>query len=187
MVTEEKTKQVENLAQEIANSETIVFSDYAGLTVTEMTELRRKLSELGADFKVVKNTLLRRALEKEGLSLSDGLTGPTVALFSGESDPIESVKVLVTYLKDKGRGEVKSGFFEKVFIAASELKTLASLPGIAALQARLVVQLSAPIRKFAYLLSGNQQKLVSVLDRIATARGGTPQNAVAKEGGGESS
>lgn len=172
MVTEGKIKQVENLAQEVANSEAIIFSDYAGLTVTEMTELRRRLSELGADFKVVKNTLLQLALEKEGLSLSDELTGPTVVFFSGESYPIESVKVLVTYFKDKGRGEVKAGFFEKVFIAASELKALASLPGVATLQVRLVAQLSAPIRKFAYLLSGNQQKLVSVLDRIAKQEGG---------------
>ncbi|GMR18893.1 MAG: 50S ribosomal protein L10 [Patescibacteria group bacterium] len=172
MVTKEKAKQVENLIDEIARSEAVVFSDYAGFTVTEMTELRRKLSELGAVLQVTKNSLLKLALEKGGLPLPRELTGPTATLFSGEADPIESIKTLASFIKEKGKGEVKSGFFEKAFVAAEEVGALASLPGKKVLQAQLVNRLAAPIYNLAYVLGNGPQKLVSVLDQITKQRGG---------------
>jgi len=171
MVSEEKVQQVEELAKEAAESGAVVFSDYSGLTVTEMSELRKKLMELGADLRVVKNTLLGLALEKAGLK--DGeIEGPTAALFSRSADPIESIKILVSYLKEKAKGQVKSGFFEKKSMAAEGFAELALLPGKAALQSRLVSQLSSPIFKLAYVLSAQQQKLVMIFDAIAKTKGG---------------
>ncbi|OGC62463.1 50S ribosomal protein L10 [candidate division WWE3 bacterium RIFCSPLOWO2_01_FULL_53_14] len=171
MIKEEKINQVEELAKEAAESGAVVFSDYSGLTVMEMSELRRKLTELGADLRVVKNTLLRLAMEKAGLSV-EVLEGPTAALFSRSADPIESIKILVSYLKGKAKGEVKFGFLEKSFMAAAGLVELAMLPGKAVLQALLVSQLSAPIYRLAYVLSAQQRKLVTVLDAISKTKGG---------------
>jgi large subunit ribosomal protein L10 len=168
---QEKVNQIEELAKEAAESGAVVFSDYSGLTVTEMSELRKKLAAIGADLRVVKNTLLVLALEKA--DLKDGeLKGPTAALFSRSADPIESIKVLVSYLKEKAKGEVKFGFFEKNQTAAARLMELAVLPGKLVLQDQLVSQLSAPIYKLAYVLSVQQKKLVVILDAISKTKGG---------------
>lgn len=171
MIKEEKVRQVEELAQGAAGSGAVVFADYSGLTVTEMSELRKKLSEIGANFLVVKNTLIGLALKKAGLD-SESLEGPTAVLLTLSADPIESIKILVSYLKEKAKGEVKFGFFEKSLMVAAGIADLALIPGKAVLQARLVSQLSAPIYKLAYVLSAQQQKLVMVLDAISKSKGG---------------
>ncbi|MEX1068564.1 MAG: 50S ribosomal protein L10 [Patescibacteria group bacterium] len=171
MIKEEKVQQVEELAKEATESGAVVFSDYSGLTVTEMSELRKRLSALGADLRVVKNTLLNLAMEKANFQI-EGLEGPTAALFSRSADPIESIKILVSYLKEKAKGEVKFGFFEKAKTAAEGILELAALPGKAVLQAQLVSRLSSPIYKLAYVLSAQHQKIVMVLDQISKTRGG---------------
>lgn len=172
MVTEEKVKQVEELAQEAAESGVVIFSDYSGLTVAEMTELRKRLTVLGADFRIVKNTLLKRSLEKANLGLEEELIGPTAALFSRTADPIESVKVLVSFLKEKAKGELKFGLFEKARMAAEEILSLAAIPGKAVLQARFVSQLISPVHRLVHTLSNSQQGLVLVLSQISKSRGG---------------
>lgn len=172
MVSEEKIKQVEELTQEAAGSGAVVFSDYSGLTVAEMTELRKRLAEIGADFRIVKNTLLKRSLEKANLGLEEELTGPTAAMFSRSADPIESVKVLASFLKEKAKGEIRSGFFEKAKMAATEFLSLAALPSKAALQARFISLIISPVYKLAYILSNSQKKLVLVLGQISKSKGG---------------
>jgi len=181
MLKEEKVKQVEELAQKAQESGAVVLSDYRGLSVAELAELRGKLSALGADFQVVKNTILKRALEKAALSLPGELTGPTGVLFSQSADPLESLKTLVTLLKEKGKGEVKLGFldatgaasnsrsarFEKARMAAEELLSLAALPGRKVLEAQLVFQLLSPIHKLSDVLRSPGQRFISVLSQVA--------------------
>jgi len=171
MIKEEKVNQIEELAKEAAESGAVVFSDYSGLTVMEMSELRKKLTALGADLRVVKNTLLRLAMEKASLPV-EALEGPTAALFSLTADPIESVKTLVMFLKEKGKGALKFGFFDKVRIELDRLVELAAIMPKPVLQAKLVSQLKSPIFKLAYVLSSQQQKLVTVLSQISKTRGG---------------
>ena len=171
MVNEEKINQVEKLAKEAAESGAVMFSDYSGLTVVEMSELRKRLAVLGADLRVVKNALVGLALEKAELKGGE-LEGSTAALFSRSADPIESIKVMVSYLKEKAKGEVKFGFFEKKPMAAEGFAELAMLPGKTVLQSLLVLQLFSPIYKLAYVLSASQQKLVMVLSQISKTRGG---------------
>lgn len=163
---EEKIKQVEELSQKIQESGAVILSDYRGLSVAEMSQLRKQLSEIGADLKVVKNTLLRFALEKVKLPLSGELKGPTAVLLIEAGDPLESIKALVTFLKAKEKGEVKLGFWEKAAMSAAEVLALAALPGRKVLEARLVAQLASPINKLSYMLSGQSRRLVSVLDRM---------------------
>jgi large subunit ribosomal protein L10 len=171
MITEDKKEQVEKLIEVADASDAVVMSDYSGLTVSEVNELRGKLAELGADLKVVKNTLLGIALEKAGLK-NGGLSGPTAVLFSQNADPLESIKTLVSFLKEKGKGEVKFGFFEKAFVEASRIKELAAIPGMDVLQAQLVSHLSSPLYRFANVLSGGPQRLAGVLNQIAKLGGG---------------
>lgn len=174
MIKEEKIQQVEELAQEAAESGAVIFSDYSGLTVTEMSELRRRLSELGADLRVAKNTLLRLAMEKADLKEGE-FEGPTAVLLSRSADPIESIKTLVLFLKEKGKGAVKFGFFEKKLAEMARIVELATIPSKSVLQAQLVSQFKSPIFKLAYILSSQQQKLVLVLDRVSKSKGGVNQ------------
>lgn len=172
MIKDEKIRQVEELSQKAQESGAVVLSDYRGLTVAEMAELRKKLAELGASLQVAKNTLLKFALEKAKLSLPQELTGPTAVLFSRSADPLESIKILVTFLKAKEKGEVKAGFWEKAALTVEQLLSLAAIPGRKVLEARLVAQLASPINKLAYVLSGQSKRLVSVLDHLVKVRGG---------------
>ncbi|NIT04478.1 50S ribosomal protein L10 [Candidatus Saccharibacteria bacterium] len=168
---QEKKQQVDELTNEISASQAVVFSDYSGLTVGEIGDLRKRLSDLGARFKVVKNTLLNIALEKSGLK--DGkLAGPTAILTTGDADPFESIKMLVSTFKERDKGEVKFGFFENAFVDSVKIAELAAIPGREVLQARVVSQLSAPISNLAYLLNGTSQRLVVALDQIAKGKGG---------------
>jgi len=171
MVKEEKKLQVEKLSEEIAASGAVVLADYSGLTVPQVQALRGKLAEMGASFKVIKNTLISLAFEKA--NLKDGeLEGPTAVLLSKKADPLEVIKVLVAIFKESGKGEVKFGFFEKGFVGAQQVLELASLPGKKTLQNKLVSQLISPIWRFANALSYGQKSLVTVLSEVAKAKGG---------------
>lgn len=168
---EEKIKQVEKLAEGLKGSQAVVFSDYAGLSVAEMSELRKKLGELGAVFKVIKNTLIKLAAEKAGVPFEE-LAGPTAVLLSQEADPIECVKAVVSIFKEAGKGEVKFGIFEGSLLDVAGISELAFLPSKAALQGRLVGMLISPIFRFVTVLQGTQRSFVSVLDQIGKSKGG---------------
>jgi len=179
MKKEDKVEQVEKLTEGLKESQAVLFADYSGLSVVEMTALRRKLSQLGAELRVVKNTLIKLAAEKAKLPLKDlpvgkaGLSGPTAVLFSREADPIESFKAVVAAFKEKG--EVKFGVFEGGLLDAPKVLELARLPTRAVLEARLVGALSSPIVKFVLTLKESQRSLVAVLGQVAKARGGGQQ------------
>lgn len=172
----EKVQQVEKLTEGIKESQAVLFADYSGLSVSEMTGLRKKLSQLGAELKVVKNTLIKLAAEKVKLSLEDlpagkvGLSGPTVVLLSREADPIESIKTLVSAFKEKGT--VKFGFLEGKILDAARVLELARLPSRTVLEGRLVRSLNSPLTKFAYILKEIQRSLVAVLVEVSKAKGG---------------
>ncbi|MEX1061523.1 MAG: 50S ribosomal protein L10 [Patescibacteria group bacterium] len=171
MVKEEKKLQVEKLSEDLAASDAVVLSDYSGLSVAQVQTLRGKLAELGASFKVIKNTLIKLAFEKA--NLKDGeLEGPTAVLLSQKADPIEVIKNLVSTFKEAGKGEVKFGFFEKGFLAAPQVLELSALPGKKGLQAKLVSQLVSPIWHFSNALSYGPRSLVMVLSQVANAKGG---------------
>jgi len=182
----QKIQQVEKLAEGFKESQAIIFSDYSGLSVLEMTDLRKRLSQLaatggpsprgeagrhgrGAELKVVKNTLIKLAAQKSKLSLPD-LTGPTAVLLSKKADPIESIKTLVSAFKEKGT--VKFGVFEGDLLATEGVLELAHLPARAVLEGRLVTVLVSPITKFALILKGTQRSLVTVLTEVGRVRGG---------------
>jgi len=192
----QKIQQVEKLAEGFKESQAIIFSDYSGLSVLEMTDLRKRLSQLaatggpsprgeagrhgrGAELKVVKNTLIKLAAQKSKLSLAD-LTGPTAVLLSKKADPIESIKTLVSAFKEKGT--VKFGVFssqgrsasgrEWDLLATEGVLELAHLPARAVLEGRLVTVLVSPITKFALILKGTQRSLVTVLTEVGRVRGG---------------
>ncbi len=146
----EKKKQiVEEITEKLQNSVSTVIVDYRGLTVAEITELRKQLREAGVEFKVYKNTLMRRAAEQAGLAdLNEALVGPSAVAFSTE-DVIAPAKILNNFAKEHENLEIKIGVIEGKVASKEEVKAIAELPSREGLLSMLLSVLQAPIRNFA--------------------------------------
>jgi len=146
---EQKKRIVEEITEKLKKSQTTVIVDYRGLNVAEITELRKQLREAGVEFKVYKNTLMRRAAEKAELSgLNEFLTGPNAVAFS-EHDPVMPAKILNDFAKKNEKLEIKAGVVEGRLVSISEIKALAELPPREGLLSMLLSVLQAPVRNFA--------------------------------------
>ncbi|MBY0121906.1 50S ribosomal protein L10 [Bacillus sp. S/N-304-OC-R1] len=146
---ESKKQIVEEIAEKLKTSVSTVVVDYRGLTVAQVTELRKQLREAGVEFKVYKNTLTRRAAEVAELSaLNEVLTGPNAIAFSTE-DVIAPAKIINEFAKKNEALEIKSGVIEGNVASAEEVKALAELPSREGLLSMLLSVLQAPIRNLA--------------------------------------
>ncbi|MFC0469758.1 50S ribosomal protein L10 [Halalkalibacter kiskunsagensis] len=148
-VLEQKKQVVSDIATKLRDSKSTVVVDYRGLTVAEVTELRKQLREAGVEFKVYKNTLARRATaEAELTALDEQLVGPTAIAFSTE-DVIAPAKVINEFAKKHEALEIKAGVIEGQVATVAEVKALAELPSREGLLSMLANVLQAPVRGFA--------------------------------------
>jgi len=144
----------------------VVLTDYRGLTVTQISALRRMLSEEGVKYKVVKNTLTLLAAKKAGLEgLEQYLQGPT-AIAYGYDDPVTPVKLLAKFAKRNEQLSIKGGALEKNILGKDELRRLSELPSKEVLLARTLGNFQAPLVGFVNVLQGSIRNLVYVLDAI---------------------
>ncbi len=167
-VLTQKQQIVEGLVERINRSAAGVLVDYKGISVEADTKLRRELREAGVEYTVVKNTLLRFATEKTGLSeLSEVLNG-TTAFATSENDPVAAAKLLQKYADNSlGAFSIKAGFVDGKAIDAEGVKALAKLPSREVLIAQVLGGLNAPITGFVNVLNGNIRGLVVALNAIA--------------------
>lgn len=148
-IIEQKKQIVAEIADRFKASQTVVVVDYRGLTVAEVTELRKQLREAGVEFKVYKNSLTRRAAEAAELAgLNESLTGPNAIAFSNE-DVVAPAKILNDFAKKHEALEIKSGVIEGNVASAEDIKALAELPSREGLLSMLLSVLQAPIRNLA--------------------------------------
>ncbi len=148
-VIEQKKQVVDEIAEKLQASNSIVVVDYRGLNVAEVTELRKQLREAGIEFKVYKNTLTRRAVEKLELTdLNDALVGPNAIAFGGE-DVVAPAKILNNFAKEHEALEIKAGVIEGNVASVEEIKALAELPSREGLLSMLLSVIQAPIRNLA--------------------------------------
>ncbi|MCO4345714.1 50S ribosomal protein L10 [Staphylococcus agnetis] len=149
-IIEAKKQHVDEISEQLKSSVSTVFVDYRGLTVAEVTELRKQLREAGVQYKVYKNTMLRRAAEKAGIEgLDEYLAGPTAVAFTTE-DVVAPAKVIAGFAKEHEALEIKTGVMEGSVISAEQVKTVGSLPSHEGLVSMLLSVLQAPMRNFAY-------------------------------------
>ncbi|KKK34866.1 50S ribosomal protein L10 [Salinicoccus sediminis] len=149
-VIEAKSQHVDAISEQLKNSVSTVLVDYRGLSVSEMTELRKQLRDAGVEFKVYKNTMTRRAAEKAELTeINEFLTGPNALAFSNE-DVISPAKIINEFAKDHEALEIKAGIIEGTFTPAEDVKAIATLPNKDGLVSMLLSVLQAPVRNFAY-------------------------------------
>ncbi len=162
----EKVAQVEALEAWLRGAAAAILTDYRGLNVGELGQLRARLREAGAEYRVVKNTLLRRAVAALGIAgLDPYLEGPTAIAVSRE-DPVAPARALQEFIRQMRKLEVKGALVEGRVMTAEEVRALADLPGKAQLRARLLGALQSPAAGLAGVLRGVQRNLVYALDQI---------------------
>lgn len=146
---EKKKVVVQEIADKLSKSKTVILADYRGLNVKQMNELRKQLREANVEFQVLKNTLTRRACEQVGIDgLNEHLTGPTAVAFSYE-DVVAPAKILHKFAKENKALEIKAGVVEGRTVGLDEIKELADLPSREGLLSMLLSVLQAPMRNFA--------------------------------------
>lgn len=144
----------------------VVLTDFRGLNVTQITELRNRLRERGAGYQVVKNTLLRQAVANIGQAeLDKYLLGPTGVAYSYENS-VDPAKVLQSFARQNANLKLKAGILEGKVIDAQAVQRLASLPNREVLMARLLASFQFPLTGLVSVLQANLRQLVSVLAAI---------------------
>ncbi|HHW54923.1 MAG: 50S ribosomal protein L10 [bacterium] len=166
MARPEKEAIVAELKEKLEQSKAAILTDYRGLNVAAMTELRRLMREQGLEYRVVKNTLTRFAAQELGLDdLEPYLEGPTAIAFSFE-DPVAPAKVIMDFAKEHKQLEVKAGLLRGKVIQPEGVKELADLPPREVLLAQVLGGLQAPIAGLVGVLNGAPRNLVYVLEAI---------------------
>lgn len=169
-VLSEKQAIVAALTEKLQGSVAGVIVDYSGITVAEDTEMRRKLRENNVDYAVVKNTLLRFAINNSGLEELDPLLNGTTSLAVSVDDPVAPAKIIKEYAdKLNGRFEIKGGFMDGKVISLDEVNALASIPALPVLQAQVLGTMLAPITSFAVVIKAIAEKLGGPVEAEAAA------------------
>ena len=144
-----KKEIVNEITEKFKNSESVVLFSYQGLTVSDLSELRKNLKDADGEIKVYKNTLSRRAAEAAGLEgINESLTGPNAIACSSE-DVVAPAKIINEFAKKNEALEIKAGIIEGTVSSVEDVKALAELPSREGLLSMLLSVLQAPVRNFA--------------------------------------
>lgn len=157
----QKEELVASMRNTFEETGVVVVTQYSGLTVTQLTDLRAKMREVGAEFKVTKNRLTRLALEGTAYEgLSDTFTGPTAIAYA--TDPVSVAKVAVDYAKGNEKLVLIGGGMPGTVLDANGVKALASMPSLDESRAKIVGLLQAPAGKIAAVLQAPAGQLARV-------------------------
>jgi len=166
----EKEQLVTELRDKLTNSQSLYYTDFTGLNVKRMTELRRRLKRAGVEYVVIKNTLALRAVNESGL-VGETLKGPT-GLVVGK-DPVAAARVLTEFAKEfEDKPTVKGGLLQGKKIDNAQLKRLASLPSREQMLADLGAGMQSPTAAFVGALNGLLYMFAGALDALKTQREG---------------
>ena len=171
MKVQEKQQIVDALADKLSGASAFYLTDFTGLSVKKITDLRARLRKAGVEYLVVKNTLAERALE--GLDLPDiaeFFQGPT-ALAIGRGDAVAAAKVLSDFAKEHDdKPAVKAGIVERRAVSPAEVNRLAKLPPREQLLAELAGALEAPMAQLAFLMQAKLQEFAGLLEALRSSR-----------------
>jgi large subunit ribosomal protein L10 len=166
----DKEQLVRELKTQITGAKALYYTDFTGLNVKRMTELRRRLRKAGVGYVVIKNTLALRAVNESGLT-GGTLKGPTGVVIAG--DPVTAAKVLSDFAKENDqKPSVKGGMLEGVQIDQAQITRLANMPSREQMLADLGAGLQSPMAAFAGALNGLLYMFAGALDALKTQREG---------------
>ncbi|MEA4824833.1 MAG: 50S ribosomal protein L10 [Clostridiaceae bacterium] len=166
-VLEEKRALVAELTEKMKNASAGVLVDYKGITVADDTKLRRELRTADVEYAVIKNTMLRFAINELGLTDLDAQMNGTTALAISPTDPVAAAKILTAYAKKNDKFKVKGGFVDGKALTAAEVGDLAQLPPRDVLIAKVLGGFNAPISGLVGVTSGLLRGVVAALAAIA--------------------
>ena len=160
-VLKQKEEEVAKLAEKLKSAKVILLTDYRGINVADVTNLRNELRNVKAEYKVIKNNIVKRALNANGESGLDSLLEGPTAVVLGEEDYLEPSKIIYNFTKTNDFYKIKGGIIEGKVMTAEEIITLAKLPSRQELLAQL-----------AGALLGNITKLAVALDQVRVQKEG---------------
>ncbi|OGC03696.1 50S ribosomal protein L10 [candidate division WOR-1 bacterium RIFOXYA12_FULL_43_27] len=169
VVRKEKELVVSKIKEIADKSGSIILTDYKGMSVKQMTILRRSLKASGASYKVVKNTMSNLALPKNK-ELLEKLTGSVAILFAA-ADPVEPAKELVGFIKENEKPEIIGGILNDEFLSKDAIVKLSKLPGRQELIVRLLQSMNSPKQGIVNVLAGTLKKLLYSLNAIKDKKG----------------
>lgn len=165
-IRQEKEKIVQQIKADLESAKVIVLTDYRGLTVAQMNDLRNILREEGIKYKVVKNTLTRFAAREAGFNeLEKYMEGP-IAIAYGYDDPVVPLRVLVKFAKKNEALTLKGGVLEKMVLDEKNLRVLSDLPPREVLLSTVLGSFQSPISGLLNVMQGNLRNLAYVLQAV---------------------
>lgn len=165
---QQKREQVAAITEKIRNAESVVVVSYTGVTVAEITALRNKFRDAGVEYVVLKNTLVRRAMDDLGIKeFDDLLVGPSAFAF-GMKDAVAPAKILSDYIAESksNRFAIKAGLVEGHYMDPKGIDALAKLPSREVLIAKVMGSLNAPVTNLVGVLSATLRSLVYAVDAV---------------------
>jgi large subunit ribosomal protein L7/L12 len=163
--TQEKITEVADLRERLDGVKTVVLAEYRGLTVQQLSDLRKQLRAVAAHYTVVKNRLARLAIASTDLEpLGPHLTGPT-GLVVSKDDPVAVAKTLALFMRANQALLIKAGYVDGQVLPPEGLRALAELPSRDALRAQILGLLQGPLGQLVGLLTAPQRELVYILDQ----------------------
>jgi len=166
----EKEQLVSELRDRLQGAKSLYYTDFTGLNVKRMTELRRRLKRAGVEYVVIKNTLALRAVNESGL-VGERLKGPTGLVFG--ADPVVAAKVLTDFAREfEQKPAVKGGMLDGKPVDAAQVKKLASLPSREQMLSELGAGLQSPMAAFVGALNGLLYMFAGALDALKSQREG---------------
>ena len=166
-ITRAKKEQiVKDLGDKLSKQKAMIFADFTGLKVKDLSVLKAKLRQGNAEFKVAKKTLMKVAFKEKGISVDPKSFSGEIALVMGYGDEVTPARLVYEFTKTNQNVKILGGLLENSVLTLEQVLNLAKLPSKQELYAKLVGTISAPSRNFVGVLQGNLRGLVSVLSQI---------------------
>jgi large subunit ribosomal protein L10 len=170
LTKDQKKKIVQDLTAQVKKSKSVVFVDYKGISVKDLTSLKKELRSVGIIFKVTRKTLFDIAFKEAGVEVNTKKMEGQVAMSLSQEDEVAPAKIIAKFAKTNENLKILGGVLGVKAMSAEEVKELAKLPSKEEMLARLVGTINAPVSGFVNVLAGNLRGLVQSLKAIAESK-----------------
>ncbi|MFH1688835.1 MAG: 50S ribosomal protein L10 [Candidatus Eisenbacteria bacterium] len=169
----QKETRLKELRKQLESKTSVLLGDFTGMDVATATEIRSRFREAKVEYRVVKNSLAKLAMDETGFSaLTEHLTGPNGFVMT-DGDAAAAAKIMVEFEKSRKTPQIRPGLIDSVIVTAAEIRRLAELPSREVLLAQIAAGFQAPVTGLARLLHELSRKLVATLDAVAKQKGAT--------------
>jgi large subunit ribosomal protein L10 len=167
----QKEARVEELKKQLTSKSSVLVGDFTGMDVATATEMRRKMREASVEYRVVKNSLAKLAMEEAGFgALMEHMTGPNGFVMT-DGDAAVAAKIMVEFEKTKKTPQIRAGIIDAAIVTAADVRRIAELPSREVLLAQIAAGFQAPVAGLARLLNELTRTLVATLDAVAKQKG----------------